>query len=287
MTMNQGLTATILVDNDTLIDRYYTAEPALSILLETSGTKILFDTGYSEVFLRNADRMAISLLDLDCVVLSHGHIDHTGGLVHLGQRLMEAVIEGRPFRTPDLIAHPFCFYPRPKLTLPDIGSLISEDRARLHFRVRTSSKPIWITDRLVFLGEIPRQFAFENEAPGPRTIVMPDGSRTPDLLLDDSALAYISPEGLIIITGCSHAGICNITEYARKICGERRIVDIIGGLHLLEPSPERLEGTCHYLKAVAPVAVHACHCTSFAPLAALSSVCPIAEVGVGLRLEYL
>ena len=284
--MTPGLTVTVLVDNDTLIDRYYTAEPALSILLEGGGTKVLFDTGYSDVFLRNADKMGITLLDLDCVVLSHGHIDHTGGLGYLIQRLTEAIFEGRPFRTPDLIAHPFCLCPRPTPKFPDIGSQISEDRARLHFRVRTSREPIWITDRLVFLGEIPRRFAFEPVAPGPRTLVMPDGSRTPDLLLDDSALAYVSPQGLLLITGCSHAGICNITEYAREICGERRIVDIIGGLHLLEPSTVQLAGTCEYLKDVAPVVVHACHCTSLPSLVALSSACPVAEVGVGLRLEY-
>jgi 7,8-dihydropterin-6-yl-methyl-4-(beta-D-ribofuranosyl)aminobenzene 5'-phosphate synthase len=284
--MTRGLTATVLVDNRTLIDRYYAAEPGLSILIESDATKILFDTGYSDVFLRNADRMGQSLLDLDCVVLSHGHLDHTWGLVPLVQRMTEAAIEGRPYHTPDLVAHPYCLHPRPKPPLPNIGSLLSEDRARLHFRVKTSREPLWITDRLVFLGEIPRRFAFESAAPGSRTIAMPDGSRAPDLLLDDSALAYRSPEGLVIITGCSHAGICNITEYAREICGERRITDIVGGLHLLEPSVERLKGTCAYLKAVAPASVHACHCTSFASLKAVSVVCPLADVGAGLRLEY-
>lgn len=117
-------------------------------------------------------------------------------------------------------------------------------------------------------------------------MVMPDGSRAPDYLLDDSALAYKSPKGLVIITGCSHAGICNTIEYAKEICEQHRIIDIIGGLHLLEPSKERLALTCDYFRAVAPSVVHACHCTSFAPLMALSSVCPIAEVGVGLQLMY-
>ena len=284
--MTHGLRATILVDNHSLIDRYYTAEPGLSILIESDSRKILFDTGYSGIFLRNADEMGIGLLDLDCVVLSHGHLDHTWGLVHLVRRLTEAAIEGRAYRTPDLVAHPYCLYPRPKPPLPTIGSLLSEDQARLHFNARFSREPLWITDRLVFLGEIPRRFAFEDVSPGPRTIVMPDGSRRPDLLLDDSALAYISTLGLVIITGCSHAGICNITEYAREVCGEQRIVDIVGGLHLLEPSAEKIGGTRAYLEAVAPAAVHACHCTSFASLQALSSACPLAEVGSGLRLEY-
>ena len=68
----------------------------------------------------------------------------------------------------------------------------------------------------------------------------------PDHLLDDTALAFRSAEGLVIITGCSHAGICNITEYAREVCGERRVIDIIGGLHLLSPNQngsERQENT--------------------------------------------
>jgi Metal-dependent hydrolases of the beta-lactamase superfamily II len=281
-----GLKVTILVDNHALTDRYFTAEPGLAILLEGGGKKILFDTGYSDVFLHNADRMGITLLDLDCVVLSHGHMDHTGGLVHLAKRLTEAAIEGWPFRTPELIAHPFCFYPRPLPTVPDVGSPIAEDRARLHFRVRISRKPVWITDRLVFLGEIPRRFAFEDTSPGTRTILLPDGSQTADLLLDDSALAYLSPEGLVLVTGCSHAGICNILEYAREVCGERRVTDIIGGLHLLKPTAERMRGTCEYLRTVAPSAIHAGHCTSFAALTELSSDCSIAELGVGLRLEY-
>jgi 7,8-dihydropterin-6-yl-methyl-4-(beta-D-ribofuranosyl)aminobenzene 5'-phosphate synthase len=284
--MTPGLTATVLVDNHTLNDRYFTAEPALSILLEEQGKKVLFDTGYSDVCIRNADRMGISLLDLDCIVLSHGHNDHTGGLVYLVQRLIEAMIESRPFRIPALIAHPFCLYPRPKPPLRDVGSPLSEDRVRLHFPVQTSREPVWITDRLVFLGEIPRRFPFEASSPGPRLIVLPDGSRTPDHLIDDSALAYRSPEGLVIITGCSHAGICNIIEYAREICGEQRLVDIIGGLHLMNPSRERIDGTCAYLQDVGPEVMHACHCTSFASRVALSSVCPVAEVGVGLRLEY-
>ncbi len=85
---------------------------------------------------------------------------------------------------------------------------------------------------------------------------------------------------------CSHSGICNITEYAREICNERRIVDIIGGFHLLSPSPEQMEGTCRYLEDAAPRALHACHCTSLEAKIALAGSCPVKETGVGLRLEY-
>ena len=107
-----------------------------------------------------------------------------------------------------------------------------------------------------------------------------------DFLIDDSALAYKSPEGLIIITGCSHSGICNIVEYARKVCGDDRVVDIIGGFHLLNPSKEQMNGTIEYMKSMHPASVHACHCTDLNSKIALSSVVNIKEVGVGLILEF-
>ncbi|MCP6429124.1 MBL fold metallo-hydrolase, partial [Klebsiella pneumoniae] len=69
-----------------------------------------------------------------------------------------------------------------------------------------------------------------------------------DFVLDDSALVYMSERGLVIITGCSHSGICNIIEYAKKVCNEDRICDIIGGFHLLNPNHHQLINTVEYLK---------------------------------------
>ena len=112
------------------------------------------------------------------------------------------------------------------------------------------------------------------------------GREVDDFLLDDTALAYKSPKGLVIITGCSHSGICNIVEYARKVCGDGRVVDITGGFHLLDPNREQLQGTMAYFEALNPNCVHACHCTDLASKIALSGVVPVKEVGVGLALEY-
>ena len=91
---------------------------------------------------------------------------------------------------------------------------------------------------------------------------------------------------MVVITGCSHSGICNIVEYAKKMCGDERVIDIIGGLHLLDPSHEQLEGTIRYLTAVNPEMVHACHCTDLMSKIALSRSLNLKEVGVGLILEY-
>ncbi|WP_292425707.1 MBL fold metallo-hydrolase [Methanoregula sp.] len=284
--MTARVSLSVLVDNNTLIDRYFLGEPGLSILIETGDRRILFDTGYSDAFIRNAETMGIDLLDLDYVVLSHGHLDHTWGLVHLVQKLAGAEIHSLSHKKPVLVAHPYCFYPKPSPPLPNIGSLIPEEEAGRQFSLSLSAKPFWLTPDLVFLGEIPRRFGFEHTAPGKRRIVMPDGQVEQDQLLDDSALACRTPEGLVIITGCSHAGICNITEYAQEVCGERRIIDIIGGFHLLKPSPEQMKGTCTYLRDLALKAVHACHCTSLSSKIILAEFCPILETGVGTNIEW-
>jgi 7,8-dihydropterin-6-yl-methyl-4-(beta-D-ribofuranosyl)aminobenzene 5'-phosphate synthase len=277
---------TVLTDNNTLTDHYFTGEPGLSFLIETGGRKILFDTGYSDVFIRNAQRMGIGFLDLDTIVISHGHLDHTWGLVDLVRYFTEAAIEKKEIRIPELIAHPSCFYPKEKLPLQNNGSILDEAEVRRRFPVNLSRWPVWITADLVFLGEIPRKFAFEHTDPGKRRILHSDGRIEPDQLLDDSALAYRSSAGLIIITGCSHAGICNITEYARTVCGDDRVLDIVGGLHLLDPGADRLEKTCHYLGSLELKALHACHCTSLASKTALAKYCPVQEVGSGMKLEW-
>ena len=186
---------------------------------------------------------------------------------------------------PELIAHPRCFWVKEKEGQKN-GSVMSEVEVRNQFAVNLSGTPVWITDDLVFLGEIPRQFAFEQADPGKRRIIHPDGTREPDQLLDDTALAFRSDNGLVIITGCSHSGICNITEYARDVCRERQVADIIGGLHLVSPTPEQLEKTGKFLQDLHLNAVHACHCTPLASKIALSAFCPVQETGVGIIHEW-
>lgn len=284
--MKPQLSLTVLVDNTTLTDHYFMGEPGLSFLIETKRKKILFDTGYSDAFLNNAEKIGISLHDLDYIVISHGHRDHTNGLVPLASLLTKAKINALPFQVPELIAHSRCFYPRPKSPDQNIGSVLSEAEVRWQFKVNLSDKPLWITENLVFLGEIPRKFSFEWTDPGKRKIVLVDGNTEPDLLLDDSALAFRSNEGIIIITGCSHAGICNITEYAREVCGEKKVVDIIGGLHLLSPKKERIKETGTYLQNLHLKALHACHCTSLSSKIALAGYCPMQEVGSGMKIQW-
>jgi 7,8-dihydropterin-6-yl-methyl-4-(beta-D-ribofuranosyl)aminobenzene 5'-phosphate synthase len=187
-------------------------------------------------------------------------------------------------KVPTLVTHPLTLSARRLGDLPEIGSLLQGDELSKYFNLQLSRAPVQITEKLIFLGEIEKSNEFEANEPIGK--ILDNGMEVDDYLLDDSALVFKSPDGLIIITACSHAGICNVVEYARRVCNEDRVVDIIGGFHLLDPSEDQLEGTLEYLKSVHPTSLHACHCTDLNTKIALSQVTAVKEVGVGLTIGY-
>lgn len=275
---------TVLCDNHTLIDRYFLGEPGLSFLIEDQGTRILFDTGYSDVFLKNAVKEGEDLLNLDYIALSHGHLDHTWGLVPLIQAYQEALIEKKSIRTPTLVAHPLTLEEKLDEESAPIGSLLSAETLSRYFPLKLTKDPLTLTKNLIFLGEIPRKNSFESQKPVGFRIA--GNKKEPDLLPDDTALVYKGAEGLVIITGCAHAGICNIVDYAREVCGENRIHAIIGGFHLLNPSPSLLVETLGFLESAGVQLLYPCHCTDLTSIFALSQVAPLNQVGTGLVLQF-
>lgn len=272
---------TVLVDNNTIIDRYFLGEPGVSYFIQDDNYNILFDTGYSDVFIKNAYKMNIDINNINSIVISHGHNDHTWGLPFLIKHYSEST----RYNKPKLIAHPMTFLNKWVSDAEDIGSVVSEEKLKRHFEVNLSKNPVWLTDKVVFLGEIERKNDFENKLPIGK--MEHSGGEIDDYVLDDSALVYRSAEGLVIITGCSHSGICNIIEYAKKVCSDDRIVDVIGGFHLLNPSREVITKTCEYMKQNNINKVHAGHCTDLKSKIELSKVTNIKEIGVGLTLEYI
>lgn len=264
---------TVLVDNHTEVGTPFRGEAGLSYLIEVDGKKILFDTGSSDLFIKNAEAMGIALDDIDGVVLSHGHGDHTGGLEHL----LEIT---KPNRT-KLVAHPLAVAEKQK-DGRQFGLTVPLEKLQDTFVMELSSTPVWISSHLLFLGEIPRLHDFENPEPlGER---MEDGSLVPDTLEDDSALALRTEKGLFIITGCSHAGICNSIEYARQVCQDDRIAGVIGGFHLFEAG-ERTQKTAAFLRDNQIPLLHPCHCTSFKARAVINAMVPIEEIAVGSCLH--
>ena len=273
---------TVLVDNNTLIDRYFLAEPGLSLLIEDKDTQVLFDTGYSDLFLRNAEKMGKDLSRLDYLVISHSHLDHTWGLDPFIRYLTELAIEDRPHTRPELVGHPGIFTSAGMDKIPEFGSLMARDKTARHLPLKLSREPVWLSERLVFLGEIPR----ENEFEGNTAFGHKEGEEAPDLVADDSALAYRTDQGLVVITGCAHAGICNTITYAQKVCEEERIADVIGGFHLLDPPMVQIKMTVDFFRRISPSAVHACHCTDLNSKIALARVAAVKETGVGMTLTY-
>lgn len=275
---------TFLVENNSLIGTTFLAEPALSLLVQDGETKVLFDAGYSDAFLKNARQMGLDLLHLDWIVLSHGHFDHTWGLDILIRHYFEAERSKQDMSRPRLLAHPEAFVTKRKGAIPELGMLLAEDKLNTQFELTLSTEPVWLTKRLVALGQIERVHDFENPPPlGER--MKPDGP-VPDYLPDDTAMAYVTDKGLVVISGCAHTGICNTVEQARRVTGVDKVHTVLGGTHLLSESPDRLDPTTDYLAALDLEALYACHCTDLAAKIALAHKCPLREVGSGMTLEF-
>lgn len=265
---------TILMDNHTEIDVYYLGEPAVSYWIETEGKAFLFDTGYSDAFLKNAKEMGIAVTEADVVLLSHSHNDHTGGL--------QPLLQEEFTKKPAFVAHPDALLPHDWNGM-DIGSPVSAAELAEKFDLRLQKEPLWLTEKLVWLGEIPR--TVPHEAAYAIGTVEKDGEQKADYIVDDTALAYIGEKGLSIITGCSHAGICNIIAYAKKLTGVEQVQSVLGGFHLFAVD-ERTKKTISYLKEEKIPELYPCHCTSFAVRAALHQKSPVQEVAVGTVLEW-
>jgi 7,8-dihydropterin-6-yl-methyl-4-(beta-D-ribofuranosyl)aminobenzene 5'-phosphate synthase len=275
---------TVLVDNNSFIDSYFYAEPALSFFIEVDNQKILFDAGYSDIFIRNAEKLKIDLTDTDIIALSHGHNDHTWGLNHIVQYYTDRVLEKQKMKKPLLVAHPLTFLPKTYNDSIVIGNVLNSDILSNFFNLKLSREPVFLTDKLIFLGEIERKNDFE--AKKPIGEILEDGVKKDDYLFDDSALVYKSDKGLVVITGCSHAGICNIIEKAKKVCNDNRVISVIGGFHLLNPSVRQLEGTLNYMKELQPETVYASHCTDLKSKIELSKVVDVKEVGSGMIIDF-
>jgi 7,8-dihydropterin-6-yl-methyl-4-(beta-D-ribofuranosyl)aminobenzene 5'-phosphate synthase len=271
---------TVLLGNNVFPSWY--SEWGLSFYIEEGSTKILFDLSSSDLFIRNALQLKCDLSKLDYLVISHGHWDHSWGMRPLIEMYEYAKTESKN-TLPQLIAHPSAFAATMRPKEFNVGPLVTQDDLNQNFSLTLTKAPFWLTEKLVFLGEIEKKCDFEYNSPN---VKLSSDNIVNDNLSDDSALAYKSDNGLVIITGLSHSGICNIVEYARKVCNEERICDIIGGFHLLSPSALQLQETTNYFKKIQPLSVHACHCTDPNAKFILSRAINMKDFGVSLKLAY-
>jgi 7,8-dihydropterin-6-yl-methyl-4-(beta-D-ribofuranosyl)aminobenzene 5'-phosphate synthase len=244
------------------------AEHGLSYLIEHDGKTILFDVGYSDLFLKNAEKLNINLIqDVDVVVLSHGHWDHGDGLRYLSGKI--------------LITHPISFIKRYRKTdMSYIGLALTKEEMEKSFDLKLSAEPYRISEQIIFLGEIPRKNDFESQS---TTFV--DENRVPDFVPDDSAMAFVLDDELVVVTGCSHSGICNIVEYAREITGINKVKAVIGGFHLKHNNLQTTR-TIEYFNSLKIEHVHPSHCTELPALAAFYDEFRIKQLKTGTVLTF-
>ncbi len=255
----------------------------------TSGERthtVLFDAGRTPDGLSHNIRcLGVEPRDIEAIVLSHGHFDHTTGLDGLARLI-------GPTRLP-VVIHPE-FWGRRRLVMPgrDPWELPSTSRTGLEeagFAVIEGRQPSFILDGCALVtGEVDRSTDFE---PGfPYQDVWRDGGWQPDpLVLDDQALILnLRGRGLIVLSGCGHAGMINIVRYAQALTGVDRVHAVMGGFHLNGPLYEALiPATCDALRAIAPDIIVPAHCTGWRATHALGRQFPEAFVpnSVGTRFE--
>ncbi len=267
---------TVLVENHTIIDAYYLAEPAFCLYIEDGKQKILFDVGYSDVFIKNAVKMGIQLAEITDIVISHGHNDHTGGLPYF--------LEAFPHTHPNLYAHPMAFEKKRDDEANDIGSALTCETLKKHFRLHLSEQPVQVSKHLTFMGAIPRVHSFENTN-SIGQYCPKDDCWEPDFLQDDSALVFCNDKEMSVILGCSHSGVCNILTACYARYPNKTLTNVLGGMHLLEQSNTTAK-TISWLQKQQIAGLYPCHCVSLDVCIRLAKNLPVQELGVGMQLEW-
>lgn len=257
--------ATVVMDNSVPTNQRipFRGEHGFSLLLEHESKKILFDTGQTAAVVHNLSLLHVQPSEIDALVLSHGHYDHTGGLYHLLQH-------GRK-RYP-LYAHSDIFTPRFSVTKDSrhfVGMPYVKDQfTTLGVEWQLGKEPRELAPNLWFSGQIPRRTDFE---PGDTRLVTCCGDEDcPDQIIDDISLYYLTGKGLVVIGGCTHSGLVNTVSYGLELTGAKRLYGWIGGTHLGPVGTEQQTKTLDTLESFQPEFVMAGHCTGFPMMAELS-----------------
>lgn len=249
----------------------FICEHGFSALIEVEGKKILLDTGATGIAVtHNLNLLGIKPEDIDTIVLSHGHNDHTGGLSSFPARI---------------IAHPDAFSRRYMVTSAGLkfdltcpSSDMFMDRVEFHRGPVQLARGVWTT------GEVKRRHPWEllNSFR-----IEKNGKIESDDVLDDQGVVISSLKGLIVIAGCSHAGIINTIEQAIKISGIKDVYCVIGGFHLIGPGEDKIDKTIKGLKRLNIQKIVPIHCTGFEAIKRISIEMPgeFEYATAGCRIE--
>ena len=265
------------------------AEHGFSVLVtvrsgNTSST-LLFDTGASPDALGvNAGRLGIDVGSLQGVVLSHGHFDHAGGFDGLAR------LRGRSGLP--LTVHP-AVWTRRRLELPggmalEMPALSRGALEREGFEVIERRQPSLLAGGILVTGEVDRVTEFEHGMPPQHQAWDGHGWRHDPTVIDDQALVIsVRGRGLVVITGCGHAGVVNIIRHAMRLTGVSRLLAVIGGFHLSGPAFEPvIAPTVAALTELAPELIVPAHCTGWRAQHTLAGALPSAWVQTSVGTTY-
>ncbi len=276
--------STMLADGDEL------GEWGFAALVEADGHRILFDTGeHSDVVLKNAQTLKIDLTSVPDVVLSHWHGDHVGGFLTLRRAVAgktpsalacthvgEGIFASRVGGPPNVEINPMVRI-RPEYEAGG-GTFVVHGKAEALF------PGVWLT------GSVPRKHPERNWS-GRAQVKRADGTLAEDTIADDMALIIDTAQGLVIVTGCGHAGVINIIEHARAVVRPAPVHALIGGIHLFNASEPTLAWTAGKLREFGVENFLGCHCTGIETvyrfrrdLALDRAHCVVGAVGAGFEI---
>jgi 7,8-dihydropterin-6-yl-methyl-4-(beta-D-ribofuranosyl)aminobenzene 5'-phosphate synthase len=256
------------------------AEHGFSMLIrifnQDKSESILFDTGGSpEAIIENAKRMGMSLSEVGCIVLSHGHYDHFGGLLSSVKAVGKA---GLP-----IIVHEDMFRARGTAyadgTIRKCADFPTEAQLSPAKVIFTKQPFLIAGNNVCVTGEIPRTTSFETGLMNHKSFV--NGSWQPDpLIMDDRAIVMnVKGKGLVILSGCAHAGLINTINYARQISGVENVYAVMGGFHLAgKDFEDKIELPIKELVCINPELIVPSHCTGWRAMFAISQALPDAFV---------
>ena len=261
---------------------------ALTLHIDGVKHRLLLDSGLEPLAAsHNADVLGFELANCESLISSHGHIDHAGGLISIRKR-MNAVD-----RIP-LVLHEDAFRNR-LVKFPDGRTidLPAPNRSLLtnagYDIIEKHSHSLWVNDRVLITGEIPRTNSFEKGFPNHYFEVQEGKMEADPLIKDDQAIILtVKDKGLVIITGCGHAGIINTLNYAKELTGDDRICCVVGGMHLsgglFEPI---IPTTVDELEKMKPRFVVPCHCSGLKAMTEIARKMPSAFIQNSVGTNYI
>ena len=241
----------------------FLGEWGLSMLVEAGGLKVLFDVGAGLSAVHNAQILGVDLSTVDCIVLSHGHYDHTGGLREVLRRTGPKRVIGHP----DIWQHKYARRPGEKERYVGIP-FVREGLESLGASFTLSKEPVKLSDSVMTTGEISLTTDYEDIDPD--LYFKENGEERTDTFTDDLAVIVDTEFGLVVILGCAHRGIVNTLRHAQNLTGKERVYAAIGGTHLFRASEERLASTTAALSEMGVQRLGVSHCTGFAASAYLA-----------------